>query len=184
MLVLATSSHPRGASALRRVRRRAAEFLAAIGRTDAELSIVLVTDGRIRTLNRNWRGKDRSTDVLSFPISEPAGSGTLLGDVIISLDTAARRARADGRRVGEELDRYLAHGLLHLVGFDHEQPEDARAMAEQEAALVRGEGLVGAALRTGAQRAGRTEERWTRLPTSISILGTRSRTSRASAPAL
>jgi probable rRNA maturation factor len=187
MLVLATSHHPRGASALRRVRRRAADFLAALRRTDAELSVVLLTDGRIRTLNRSWRGKDRATDVLSFPISEPAGSGSLLGDVIISLDTATRRARADGRRVGEELDRYLAHGLLHLLGYDHERAEDARVMAAQEAALVRGEGLVGAALQKGAQRAGVTDKRWTRSPTSTSTpsrsgstaRGTRATTSRA-----
>jgi probable rRNA maturation factor len=180
----------RGRSALRaaaRLRRRAAAFLAALGRADAELSVVLTTDGRIRGLNRTWRGKDRATDVLSFPISEPPGVGTLLGDVVVSLDTATRRANAEGRPLSAELDRYLAHGVLHLLGFDHERARDARVMAEMEASLARSVGLVGAALtRTGQGRRARGEERWTRTPTSIStpsrsgstVRGTRATSSR------
>ena len=156
MIVRLTSEHPRGAAAARRLRARAATFLAALGREDAELSILLVTDRRIRGLNRAWRARDAATDVLSFPLSEPAGAGELLGDVVISLDTAARRARAERRPVGAELDRYLAHGLLHLLGFDHERPADARAMAAKEAELADAEGLVGAALR---RRAGRDQAR-------------------------
>jgi probable rRNA maturation factor len=149
------SEHPRGASAARRLRARAAAFLAALGRAEAELSILLVTDRRIRALNRAWRGKDEATDVLSFPLSEPAGNGPLLGDVVISLDTAGRRARAEARPVSRELDRYLAHGLLHLLGYDHERAEDARVMAAKEAELSRGEGLVGAALGREPRRGGR-----------------------------
>lgn len=147
MTVRLSSEHPRGAAAARRLRARAAAYLAALGRADAELSILLVTDRRIRSLNRDWRDKDAATDVLSFPLDEPEGVSALLGDVVISLDTAARRAREDGRPVGAELDRYLAHGLLHLLGYDHERPVDARRMAEKEAELARVEGLVGAALR-------------------------------------
>ncbi|WP_248362607.1 rRNA maturation RNase YbeY [Anaeromyxobacter oryzae] len=147
----------------------------------------MVTDRRIRSLNRAWRGKDRATDVLSFPISEPPGSGSLLGDVVISLDTATRRARAERRSTGAELDRYLAHGILHLLGYDHERAEDARVMASKEAELARAEGLVGAALRESRRGAGAVEERWTRSPTSISTpsrsgstaRGTRATTSRA-----
>jgi probable rRNA maturation factor len=189
VIVLLASEHARGASASRRLRARARACLTALGREDAELSILLVTDRRIRTLNREWRGKDRATDVLSFPISEPPGPGSLLGDVVISLDTATRRARAEGRSIGAELDRYLAHGILHLLGYDHERPEDARRMAAKEAELARTEGLVGAALRKDRRdgRAGAAEERWTRSPTSISTpsrsgstaRGTRARTSRA-----
>jgi probable rRNA maturation factor len=178
MTVRLSSEHPRGAAAARRLRARAAAFLAALGRSDDELSVVLVTDGRIRTLNRGWRGKDRATDVLSFPLSDPPGVGPLLGDVVISLDTAARRARADRRAIGAELDRYLAHGLLHLLGYDHERPGDARRMAEKEEELARAEGLVGAMI---------SRRRWTHSPTSTSTpsrsgstaRGTRARTSRA-----
>lgn len=158
MTVRLTSEHPRGASAARRLRSRAAAFLAALGRGDAELSLLLVTDRRIRALNRAWRDKDEATDVLSFPLSEPPGNGPLLGDVVISLDTASRRARAEARPVSRELDRYLAHGLLHLLGYDHERAEDAAAMAAKEAELSRGEGLVGAALVVGRVR-GRTRGR-------------------------
>ncbi|WP_242394877.1 rRNA maturation RNase YbeY [Anaeromyxobacter oryzisoli] len=188
MIVRLSSEHPDGARAARRLRGRAATFLAAVGRDDAELSILLVTDRRIRSLNREWRGKDRATDVLSFPMSEPAGSGSLLGDVVISLDTATRRSRAEGRPVGAELDRYLAHGILHLLGYDHEREEDARVMAAKEAELARAEGLVGAALRS-TRRVGRAgvEGRWTRSQTSISTpspsgsttRGTRAKSSRA-----
>jgi probable rRNA maturation factor len=173
---------PRGEASARRLRARARVFLRALGREDAELSILLVGDRRIRTLNREWRGKDAATDVLSFPLSDPPGIGPLLGDVVISLDTAIRRAKQDGRPAGAELERYLAHGLLHLLGFDHERPADARRMAAREAALARSEGLVGAALREGLDR-----KKWTRSRTSTSTpspsgstaRGTRARTSRA-----
>jgi probable rRNA maturation factor len=142
------SEHARGAAAARRLRRRAARFLAALGRADAELSLLLITDAGIRRLNREWRGKDRATDVLSFPHAEP-NHGTLLGDVVISLDTARRVARELRRPIEDELDRYLAHGLLHLLGHDHERPADADRMAEAEDELV-GEGMVSASGVTGA----------------------------------
>jgi probable rRNA maturation factor len=149
--VRVASDHPRGSAAARRLRGRAAAFLEALGRAGAELSVLLTTDRRIRALNRRWRDIDRPTDVLSFPLSEPHGVGPLLGDVVISLDTAVRRARRDGRRVQEELDRYLAHGLLHLLGLDHRRPAEARRMALAEAELIRAEGLVGSALERRAK---------------------------------
>ncbi len=141
------SEHARGRGAARRLRWRAQQFLARLGRADAELSVLLVGDVAIRRLNRRWRRIDRATDVLSFPLSDPPGRGPMLGDVVISMDTASRRARADGRDVRVELERYLAHGLLHLVGFDHERTREARRMARKEEELVRSEGLVGSALR-------------------------------------
>ncbi len=189
MTVRLSSEHPAGRALARRLRARAAAFLGALGRGGDEVSVLLVGDRRIRALNRRWRGKDRATDVLSFPLSDPAGMGPVLGDVVMSIETAARRARADGRPIAKELERYLAHGILHLLGYDHERPRDARAMAEKEAELARAEGLVGAALREGRRdgRAGAAEDRWTRSPTSISTpsrsgstaRGTRARTSRA-----
>jgi len=139
--VLVRSEHARGAAAARRLARRARRYLAVLGRSEAELSLLVVGDRAIRALNRRWRRKDRVTDVLSFPA---AGPGPLLGDVVISLDTARRAARQAGRTLEDELDRYLAHGLLHLLGHDHERPIEARRMAVAEDALV-GEGMVSAA---------------------------------------
>jgi probable rRNA maturation factor len=172
VIVRLTAAHPRGRTVARSVRARARAFLSRLGREDAEISILLVGDRRIRSLNREWRGVDEATDVLSFPLSDPPGIGPLLGDVVMSVETAARRAREEGRPVGRELERYLAHGLLHLLGFDHERPEDASRMAEMEAELARDEGLVGAALREDRPDAGADKERWTPSRTSTS---TRSR---------
>lgn len=152
MRVRVANEHPRGAAAARRLAGRARAYLRALGRRDGELSVLLTTDGRIRRINRRWRDIDRSTDVLSFPLSTPPGSGPLLGDVVISLDTAVRRARGGEHRLEEELDRYLAHGLLHLLGFDHERPAEARRMARLEARLTGAEGLVGRARSRGVDR--------------------------------
>ena len=148
MTVLVSSSVARGGSAARRLRTRAQAYLRRLGRSDAELSILITGDSGIRRLNRVWRKKDRATDVLSFPLSDPPGAGPALGDVVISIDTAVRRGGRDARTVRLELDRYLAHGILHLLGYDHEERDDAEVMAAGEEALVRGEGLVGSALRT------------------------------------
>lgn len=146
MPVLVRCEHPRGRAAARRLRARALAFLKLLGQADRELSVLLVTDRAIRSLNRRWRGLDRATDVLSFPLGEPPGSGPLLGDVVISMDMVARRSRAEGRDAAEEMDRYLAHGLLHLLGYDHELPVDAVRMARKEEDLVKSRGLVGASL--------------------------------------
>ncbi len=146
-MVRVRTEHARGGAAARRLRRSARAFLAALGRPGAELSILVCGDAAIRRLNREWRRIDRPTDVLSFPAASlpGAGGGALLGDLAISLDTAARRARGEGRPVTRELDRYLAHGLLHLLGHDHERPGERRAMAAAEEALLRGEGMIAAA---------------------------------------
>jgi probable rRNA maturation factor len=150
MTVHARSEHPRGLWATRRLAARARAYLTALGRTGDELSILVVRDATIRRLNRRWRGVDRPTDVLSFPHAEPPG-GPWLGDVVISLDTAMRRA-GSRRAAAAEIDRYLAHGLLHLLGHDHHRAAEARRMAEAEDALV-GEGLVTKA-RSAARQAG------------------------------
>jgi probable rRNA maturation factor len=169
-VVRVRSEHIRGGAAARRLRLRARRFLAAMGRSGADLSILLVGDRAIRRINRRWRGVDRATDVLSFPAApiplRARGGAALppgwtLGDVVISLDTASRRARRDGRALSAELDRYLAHGLLHLLGLDHDRPRQAREMAAREEALLRGEGMVGEALGSGASRA-RIADRGTR----------------------
>ena len=85
----------------------------------AELSLALVTDREIHALNRQYRGKDKPTDVLSFPLADTL-QPALLGDVIISLETAARQAQRRGHSLREELQTLLIHGILHLLGYDHE----------------------------------------------------------------
>jgi probable rRNA maturation factor len=148
------SEHPSGRALARHVRVRARALLLAVGRPDASLSVLLTTDGRIRTLNRRWRSVDHATDVLSFPADDPPGSSPELGDLAISLDTAGRRAPKAGRSVRDEVDRYLVHGLLHLLGHDHERPAAARAMARLEDELLGRTGMVADAIRP-ARRGGR-----------------------------
>ncbi|MGH7803060.1 MAG: rRNA maturation RNase YbeY [Candidatus Binatia bacterium] len=119
----------------RRIARRAQIVLETIGRSGAELSIVLVGDAAMRRLNRDYRGKDRPTDVLAFSLLEGPGAGLsdAIGDVVISTATAVRQARENGLRLREEVDRLLVHGILHLVGYDHERsPAEARRMRRKE----------------------------------------------------
>jgi probable rRNA maturation factor len=146
------SEHPSGRAVARRVRTHARALLAALGRPGAGLSILLTTDGRIRTLNRRWRDVDHATDVLSFPADEPPGSGPHLGDLAVSLDMASRRARRAGSSLGEEVDRYLVHGILHLVGHDHLRPGEAREMARLEDELLGRTGMVGESLERRGRR--------------------------------
>ena len=133
----------RGCSAptlARRVGRSARRLLGALRRDADELSIVLVSDREMRRLNRTWRDRDRSTDVLAFAQAEGEGGvpDGLLGDVVISVDTARRQATELGHPLGHEVDRLLIHGVLHLLGYDHEvSAAEARRMQRRERALAR-----------------------------------------------
>jgi probable rRNA maturation factor len=132
-----------GAQAVARLQRLAHRFLRQLKLEGVELSLTLVGDRRIRTVNRQWRQKDRPTDVLSFPAGDFPGPGLKpLGDLMISLDTARRAARAFGTTVDEELAFYLAHGLLHLLGHDHQTRREARAMKALEDGLLGHEGML------------------------------------------
>jgi len=106
------------AARLRRVLRGAAALL----RVRGEVSLVLAGDGLLRRLNRDYRGQDRPTDVLSFP---GGGGEAGLGDVVISVETAERNARAGGRTLPQELDVLALHGFLHVLGHDHETDDGA-----------------------------------------------------------
>jgi probable rRNA maturation factor len=122
----------------RALARKAKVVLEALGLAAGELSLRLVHDGEIHELNRAYRGKDRPTDVLSFSLREGrfGDVARVLGDVVISLDTAARQAEEHGLRLGEEVDRLLVHGILHLAGFDHEiSPREERRMKRKERAM-------------------------------------------------
>jgi len=90
-----------------------------------EVSITLTDNDKIRELNKNWRNKDKETDVLSFPINEKPlrYRYTVLGDVVISIPFAKRQAEEIGYSYKEEILRLLTHGILHLLGYDHEKDE-------------------------------------------------------------
>ena len=122
---------------LRKVARR---ILSASGCPDAELSIVIVDDEQIQVINRDYLERDRPTNVISFAMQEGEGAGVipdLLGDVVISADTAARDAAEAGVPFESELYFLLLHGILHLLGFDHERgtAEDAERMEAREREL-------------------------------------------------
>ena len=94
--------------------------LAAVGCADAELTVTVSNDRRLHGLNRSFRGKDRPTDVLSFPYDEEGGP---IGDVVISVDRAAAQAGERGHSLQRELELLTLHGTLHVCGFDHETDE-------------------------------------------------------------
>jgi probable rRNA maturation factor len=125
----------RGSLDRRRLRSRAVRLLRALGRPEAELSIALVDDAAIAELNARYRGVEGATDVLSFSLQGGAHAqhcGALLGDVVVSLDTAAVQARRARRSLDDEVLRLVIHGTLHLVGHDHEQSDEARRMRAEE----------------------------------------------------
>ncbi|HEY6554582.1 MAG TPA: rRNA maturation RNase YbeY [Vicinamibacteria bacterium] len=111
-----------------RILREAARGL----RVSGELALVFAGDGVLRRLNRVYRGKDRPTDVLSFP--GPGGSEGL-GDVLVSVPAAERNARRLGRSLAEELDVLALHGFLHLLGYDHETDDGTMDRLERRLRL-------------------------------------------------
>lgn len=147
--ILADARAPKSAAITAALARLCKRYLAALDLDGRELSLSVVTDADIRIINKQWRKKDKPTDVLSFPAGEqplPPGALQPLGDIVISLETARARADEEGRPLEAELARYLAHGLLHLLGHDHHKPAEARRMAAAERKLLGGVGMVEAAL--------------------------------------
>jgi len=124
-----------------RLKRRARRVLRDMGLAETELSVVFVDDEEIRRLNAAYRSLDRPTDVLAFAMTEGAFGDLnpqLLGDVVISTQTACVQAERAGRSGDDELDALLVHGILHLIGYDHERSAaDARTMRIQERRLRR-----------------------------------------------
>lgn len=115
------------------VKKQALRMMAYLGCSDNELSVVFVHDERMQSLNRTYRCKDRPTNVLAFPQSptyEGEPQTLLLGDVVISLPTAAREAFELSQTLEERVVFLLAHGLLHLLGYDHEQSAAQRRRME------------------------------------------------------
>ncbi|MEM9176885.1 MAG: rRNA maturation RNase YbeY [Myxococcota bacterium] len=123
-----------------RLRRTANAILRGIGQSKAELSVALVDDAAIAELNGHYRAKPRPTDVLSFSLVEGDFAdhrGGMLGDVVISVETAAVQARERHRGLDETVARLLVHGVLHLIGHDHEDDDEARTMQAEERRLLR-----------------------------------------------
>ncbi len=120
---------------VRQLKTRTGMILRALGCEDRELSIAIVDDAEMRSLNRQYRNRDRSTDVLSFSQTEDdAGSPDhpLLGDVVLSAETAERQARRHDLSLEQELMLLLIHGVLHLLGYDHERSaEEERIMKDK-----------------------------------------------------
>jgi probable rRNA maturation factor len=119
-----------------------------------EVSVLFTTDARIRRLNRQFRHKDKPTDVLSFPAPPPLdGQPTLAGDLAISVPTAARQAKDAGHALSIELEVLLLHGLLHLAGYDHEA--DTGQMARRETILRKKLGLASGLIERSSIRGAR-----------------------------
>jgi probable rRNA maturation factor len=136
----------------RRLARAAGRALAEVGRPGGDVEIAVVDDGAIRRLNRTYRGVGRRTDVLAFPLETP-GVGGLVGQIVISADTAARQAARLRLSCAMELELLVTHGVLHLVGYDDRDPVEAGLMHRRERAiLARGRRRIPARLWTGLLR--------------------------------
>ena len=112
---------------------------AQIGFEDCEISLLITDDARIHELNKEYREKDKATDVLSFPMSEdPFEEGGMLGDIVISIETAKEQAKEADIPLDREVAFLFIHGLLHLMGFDHElSSEDEEKMFDIQENILR-----------------------------------------------
>ena len=109
---------------------------------EAELAVMLTNDSGIRTLNSNWRGIDKPTNVLSFPALQPTGAGApsdvprMLGDIAIAYETTRKEADDEQKPFDHHLSHLAVHGFLHLIGYDHEKDDDAEAMESLEQEIL------------------------------------------------
>ena len=134
-------SEPDAEAIIQRAVATAAETVNA-GLGEAELAVMLTDDSGIRTLNLNWRGIDKPTNVLSFPALPPTGAGgpddapRMLGDIAIAYETTRREADDEQKPFDHHLSHLAIHGFLHLIGYDHETDNDAEAMETLEAEIL------------------------------------------------
>ena len=112
----------------------------AVGATDVEVSVMLADDETVHGLNRQYRGIDKPTNVLSFPIRDGGaavqGMPALLGDVVLGYETVRAEAEAAGKPLAHHVSHLIIHGVLHLVGYDHETDSDAAEMEPLETAIL------------------------------------------------
>lgn len=110
------------------------------GREEAgEVFLLFTSDDEIQLMNRNWRGKDKATNVLSFPAADmplPQGEVTPLGDVVLAYGTVAREAAEQGKKPTEHACHLIVHGVLHLLGYDHETDQEAEEMENEERLIL------------------------------------------------
>jgi probable rRNA maturation factor len=104
---------------------------------NADLAVVFTTDAAVRKLNAVYRGQDKPTNVLSFPAGEPG----LLGDVVLAYGVVAKEARLDAKPLKNHILHLVVHGVLHLLGYDHGQASDAKAMEALETKILAGMGV-------------------------------------------
>jgi len=123
-----------GAEALARRAAEAAVAVADAADEDFEVGMMLTDDAGIRTLNRQWRGKDKPTNVLSFPAPEQPGleGPRHLGDLALAYETLVREAEEESKPLAHHFAHLVVHGVLHLLGYDHEVEEEADAMEALE----------------------------------------------------
>jgi probable rRNA maturation factor len=133
-------SEPDAEAVIHRAIAAAAEMVDAdVG--EAEIAVMLTDDAGIRTLNANWRGIDKPTNVLSFPALQPTADGRdgtprMLGDIAIAFETTRREADDEQTPFDHHLGHLAVHGFLHLIGYDHEQDGDAEAMETLETEIL------------------------------------------------
>ena len=140
MAVLITNRQNRHKISTDQIRKTAHDLLAALGKAGAELSLLVTDDEHIAELNRDYLGRTGPTNVIAFPMGGgdlPDIEPELLGDVVISLDTAAREAADAGYSMEQRFTELLVHGILHLLGYDHETNEqDAAEMDAKSRELL------------------------------------------------
>lgn len=119
-----------------RLARAAGRALRAVGRPRSRVEILVVGDDEIRRLNAAWRGVRRRTDVLAFPLEVADAPAALVGQIVISLDTARRQARKGGIPLATELELLVTHGVLHAIGYDDRDPVEAGLMHAREREIL------------------------------------------------
>ena len=144
---------------------KAAERPEILNGAPAEMSLVLADDALVQTLNRDYRDKDKPTNVLSFALlddlddtddalARDEGMPILIGDVILAFETVQREAREQGKSVGDHLTHLVIHGVLHLLGYDHQSDPDADRMERLETSILARMGIADPYSANPAQAAG------------------------------
>ena len=143
-----TDAVPEAEALSRRAAQAALDAVEADGERPLEISLVLADDATVRGLNRDWRGKDAATNVLSFATQddenepEVAEAPLLLGDVVLAFETCAAEAAAEGKSLADHLSHLVVHGVLHLIGWDHQDEDEAAEMEALETDVLRGLGIA------------------------------------------